>query len=252
MKQTNIHGIPNVLRRDNSVTNLLWIGFLVLSTILCNFLILKTISTYLKHETTTSLDIQDFDSMAFPQIAFCNDNLQLRHNLDTSGLELTDLNSYYLNFSQQDKNELDRTSFLNRTVISCLFDNKPCNESDFKQWYNIYRGNGACLSYMPTKNTTLTGKFWGAGLHIELYLGESMDNFPLSNYGMNVIIFDNLETKLNVGTGFETDIVLSKTRNIKLPKPFNDCFRLYSRDDFDSESYRGAWNDSGNSRYLKK
>ncbi|CAF0991111.1 unnamed protein product, partial [Brachionus calyciflorus] len=68
------HGIPNIIRSDNSALRFMWISFTIISSGLCSYMIVQSIINYLSFETTSKNQIHTETSSIFPAITICNLN----------------------------------------------------------------------------------------------------------------------------------------------------------------------------------
>ena len=67
------HAIPNIMRSKEKGIKIMWFIFLIISTGLCSFLVIKGILDYLEHEVNSKTRTL-YDENRFPTIAICNKN----------------------------------------------------------------------------------------------------------------------------------------------------------------------------------
>ena len=149
-------GLPNVFRRQQPfVFRLVWLFIFFASGFFCLFLIMNSVRDFLKFRITTTYRLQSELNPVFPMITVCNINslnsayyIQLfdeaqiaKRSMDPFFYDtqvLTDLEDYSKQTSghyftaEQRRNLTD----LDGLVISCTFQNKPCNRSQFQYVFN--------------------------------------------------------------------------------------------------------------------
>ncbi|CAF0914684.1 unnamed protein product [Brachionus calyciflorus] len=147
-------------------------------------------------------------------------------------------------------------------LISCLYDNKPCDPNNFFQQKSFYFGN--CFTFNSGKNLTghsipvLNSKRPGMvnGLKLKLFIGAP-EYQPCweDRYGALIVVHNRtvpplyVEEGLFIQAGSETNFILNKVTINKLPSPYSNCVANVSyRNEFDSESYRSAFDLSGSYR----
>ncbi len=123
---------------------------------------------------------------------------------------------------------------IEKFMISCTFNVKKCNLSDFK-WYfdrvygNCYRFNSVLNNEnKEAKTISRIGK--DNGLIIEIYLGlsDQIKNTLAYSTGVKVFIHNNSilpnsNEGIELSPGFETLLDVSRTYSQKKPLPYSDC-----------------------------
>ncbi|RMZ95640.1 amiloride-sensitive sodium channel subunit alpha-like isoform X2 [Brachionus plicatilis] len=131
--------------------------------------------------------------------------------------------------------------------ISCLYNLRPCNQSQWTWFYNSQCGN--CFRFNSDQNSQEIQKTYQAGkyngLMIELYVGIPEEQNTLSQTsGAHVYIDDNSIQPLfgqgvDIAPGFGTNLVLQRIKRKQMPQPYSSCIEnLDTIDSFDSEYYR--------------
>lgn len=135
---------------------------------------------------------------------------------------------------------------LTKSLISCEFQGIPCTAEDFYVFHdynygNCYRFNGDHPS-TKFKDYSYVQKHPGPsyrqssragpqnGLKIELYVGNEEDKllysyrngFRLVIHNQSVIPFMQ-ENGIDVATGVQTNVAVTRTFLSRLPKPYSDC-----------------------------
>jgi hypothetical protein len=121
---------------------------------------------------------------------------------------------------------------LNEFMLKCTFNSQICSFKNFTWYYNIYNGN--CYTFnsiigKTQKPLAVNRNNMQNGLSIELFLGLPDQVLPsFSTTGLKIYIHNNsLITRSNEGfelsPGIQTNIAITKTFNLKLESPYNDC-----------------------------
>ncbi|CAF0932177.1 unnamed protein product [Brachionus calyciflorus] len=250
VESSTIHGIPNALRAKHTVLRIFWI-----------------FNVIVKLEI-----VQSFNS-EFPAISFCNINpndFTIEENLRNVSFFLNESFIYEKNFNSkscdtQMNNILNaqlpnlKKFTLSKMLISCLYDNKPCNTNNFFQQRSFNFGN--CFTFNSGRNLTghsipvLNSKRPGMvnGLRLKLFIGAP-EYQPCweDRYGALIVVHNRTfpplfaEEGLFIQAGSETNFILNKVSINKLPSPFSNCVvNASNRNEFDSKSYRDAFDLSG-------
>ena len=142
--------VPNILYSHTVILKVIWILVFVCSSAISSYLIIESTREFLKYQVTTSYRLISEEQSPFPAISICNINplntdffVQLLNEANLTSLNkdpyvnLVSLEHYHKQstgryFSSEEKRTLfDMDGF----VISCTFQNKPCNMSDFRYAY---------------------------------------------------------------------------------------------------------------------
>ncbi|RNA44513.1 Acid-sensing ion channel 2 [Brachionus plicatilis] len=279
LESTTGHGIPNLVRNKSWPIKILWFICLSLSTGYCVYNLTKSIVDYFSFSAVTKVSYERLDSIEFPTVTFCNknpflvrkpnsqnnmeENLKnqskdffdslLKLNASESSLESFTRFGYSYSYNTlQYKKYLTRVSFsIDDMLISCRFNNFKCTKDDFKVMFvaglgNCYKFNGATKTGI--EKTTIPGQ--KNGLMLELFSGYPNEEYDLIRSSGIQLFIHNSSTipfvefdAINLPTGFETDIWISKQHVSKLPSPFSNCIQnIFSLDSFDSYLYEKCVN----------
>ena len=212
VQRSSIHGIPNLTSSSvHLIVKFVWAFLCLFSWAYFIYTMVALITYYNKFETNTAISILFESPSDFPAVTICNlnpfDGLQTRDDMDNVTLN----RDLYLNNSDSVrdfvdlamsqykayyKDKIDKNDSWNpyqdgftmrEMLISCEYQGKKCNESDF-YWFrdynygNCYRFNGNDASQNGDGNTS--HKFvsysikkssvpgWRYGLRLELYTGD--------------------------------------------------------------------------------
>jgi hypothetical protein len=209
-KDSTGHGISHSARSDNWVMRIVWVLFFIGCMGYCTYTIVRSITDYLKYETTISITrIEDLPA-TFPAVTICNinpfnefwaseyinttvKNYECFNSENSANfqncLNSNDTNGAIDTFVDQakriianDKNLTEDEHFLYGydlnadMLISCKFNGLKCDDSDFTQyWDNIYGNcytfnNGGKNKSLPIERTSESGNKYG--LRMELVVSK--------------------------------------------------------------------------------
>lgn len=207
------YGLPNLIRAKHFASKLLWITFIIFSSILSCYYVSTSILTYNEYKIVTVIESVYEQPAQFPTISFCS-------------------NKFY-SFGFDPLSQLiqpNKCSF--RYDYSC--SKNPRNY--FEMYYGWY---GICYRFNSGKNKT------GHSIPIEnSYIGGKDDAFALDIYapdGLEIWIHNTSSPpKLDLynnhngdlifaSAASETLIVIDKTNDEKLGLPYNNCFKDVSK-----------------------
>lgn len=269
------HGINNICRTKRDSFKLVWLFFLTISAIICMLLIVRNILDYLKYPVTTKINHPTVNEAEFPSVAVCNSNPFLTkfsvqklidhlnvYEKNSSGLLLlnemlisnhTIRNQMLNNAYNMNETFQKLASFpLNEVLISCMFKEETCTDSDFEWFWSYSYGNCFVINSINRNFSHLkvhsSGK--SSALELELFSGfESLVPVFEVSQGFVVMVFDkkqdlrfntNFEFTL-AGIGAETNIAMNRVKVKKLPKPYSNCdfdIKTSSIDTFESPYYK--------------
>jgi len=227
LKSSTFHGLPNIVRTNSKLFQIIWLIFSIISACTCIFYTFQTISEYLSFNTVTTFKLVSLDQTLFPTVSFCA----------------------YPSFNGSIDNIIMATQFENvdATNFSQIFE-------EFK--HKIY---GKCFRYNSGKNlygnkinlvsSTAAGYLNKLKIRIYLHIPEQMDfgELLIRYYLKNIISFKNIISYFNSIHNHSTppfDIenegywVKSGTWNFYqiervfteyLDEPYNDCLKNVSR-----------------------
>jgi hypothetical protein len=149
-------------------------------------------------------------------------------------------------------------------LVSCYFDNLPCDKNSFTRIATTAFGN--CFSFNYGKNLTnhdvpvakSTKPGVQNGLQLELFSGcPSREPFWNSESGILIAIHNKssrplfIEEGVRIGSGQHTNLLFTRSVIKKLSRPYSDCIEnVESIDAFDSPEYKEVFKVS--SRYRQK
>ena len=222
-KESNIHGLPNVFKKERIFFKVMWFIFFIVSLSFGIYLLTLCVIDYSKFDVVSQTDIFYEIPTQFPTVTFYN------------------LKAQKTNYS------------LEQILISCTFDDQPCYASDFESDDNTYKFNGGKNStnqQVPFKTSSIAGK--ETGLKIELFSGLPDDDYDygeLNKYdGYHVVVHNNtvdprFHDGLDISPGFASNLVVSRTFSSKLPMPYNECILdTTSLESYDSKIYKHMLN----------
>ena len=254
IKQIKVDGLSNIFYTRFKIVKAAWILLMIVSLCFCCQLIVKTILEYISYKVITNYRFITETTSTFPMVTFCNQNpfnskyyveLLQEANITAFDVEpyailmaLEDYKSSETEFRftiEQIRRMFDEDGF----VISCTFQNKPCNPIYFRYLFHPYRKN--CIQFnsgfdskgnvLPLLQASVGGEY--NELTIELYVGLPDEIASLIPFrGAYVTIrnssddpFKNapLEASVTPGFGLKFNVV----RN--LLTQFNDWPYTYSQ-----------------------
>jgi acid-sensing ion channel 5 len=261
------HGYPNIFRTKHTSVKILWAICLVVSISLCLFLLIRGIKAFLEFDVVTSIKTVEERPALFPSITICDikkfksdasADLFKDIYLTKYGINLTEDNFYSKNVSSLYNNVIDLATAIatnpgygdtNRKKLGfkldeilggCSFNNKECNITDFKYFWDYNYGN--CYTFnigfnssgdaVPLKYSYKPGYF--DGLSIELFFEEKEYMFSnVFNQGATLFIHNNthkpiFSNGIEILTGNSVNIGIKKTLTHKYPDPYSDCKDLSS------------------------
>ncbi len=194
------HGLSNIFRVEKYYFKIMWLAFYLTAWSSIIVIFYKYFIDFLTYPVVTNIKSEWEVPTVFPAVTFCNNFINY---FDASNKTSTDLkailnsNSTFIKkklLLHEYKENLDTELYLNysrklnlsdlaeQVLISCTFDNEPCDLNALSQYY--ISGMGLCLKFngkftsknFTAKNSKRVGSVTGAGLKVEMYLGTS----PLS------------------------------------------------------------------------
>jgi len=207
-KSLTIYGIPNFLRSNNIFFKLLWLFYILFGGV-CTFLyIFDAIVGYLSYGVVTKVETIYQQPLQFPTISFC---------------------AYSINeFNEKNLKDL---------IITCWFNLDRDCENNPNYYFESFSNevNGQCFRFNSGKNLLNN-----SAPFLNSTVGGRDDSFFLNikaSYGLWVWIHEpksppKVEYNNNhngqailVASGFENQLIVDKSIESKLGKPFNDCFK---------------------------
>ena len=255
IKEVRIDGLANIFLTNILCFKIIWTILFFGTSIVCFYLINDIIKYFLKNPKTSTTRRFSELKPHFPTVSLCNMNplntdyyLQLLKQANVTEYHknhyynLLDLEYYFLKttgslLSFEQKRKLIDIEGL---VISCTFQNKPCNSSNFRyrffsDWLACYQFNSGFDTYgnpVEVQHAQMGGKY--NELTMELYLGIPNEfTQVISRRGMRIIITNQSEDTfknspspivLTPGIGLNINVV----RNVysqfnQWPYSYSDC-----------------------------
>ncbi|CAF3610006.1 unnamed protein product [Rotaria sp. Silwood1] len=253
---TSTHGVPGIARRQSIHNRIFWIVSTLVFTGIMLFFVVESIKQYFSYPTQTSVSFAVERSQAFPAVSICNyspfrlDNFiepfinftnsrNLTNTTDTSTIS-SEQSQYIRKFFQNLLNHgkpVDYYFFpLSSMLISCLYNGKRCQTTDFIPF--LSSSFGRCYTFNAkmksnesrVRSTTDDG---GIGkLELQLYAHSHQYVSYIAkdiSVGMVAMIHDNTELPLIEVAGMQFDpgrkykLNYKKRTNQLLPFPYSDC-----------------------------
>ena len=259
------HGFPNIFRANNIFIKLMWLLFLICSSAMCGFMVVRSIMDYLSFDVVTKVRVYSEVPSEFPTITICNINpfaknesieamkdIYIREYPNASRDEITldDLTNVYRTFLYEAmdhsfgyERKRSLTPDITDMLLYCSFNNNGCTYNNFSSFYMLFFGNcfrfNSGQDYFGDKakvHKIYREGLW-AGLALELFLPANKQ-FMLNSYDSGFKIFiDNSSSLLTtfsqgilVETGKNFEISLHKMMTERLPYPYSDCQKDYPDD----------------------
>lgn len=259
-KRTSIHAIPGFTRSSSKIVNIIWILAFLLSTSYCCISIINIISSYFSYDVLITMEVVDRVPVDFPAVTVCNlnpfdrryaeryinrvlDENDLSHVNNISLIDLTPVKIKYLvrsaMASDHNLTESDRRSFgydIDYMLLTCFFNDKPCNSSDFIWRYDFNYGNCYTFNsgYDKNGNKVAIRKITEPGsdrsFKLELFLGDEWSQGIFMEQSGGVVVVHNQSTTpmlqtegKQLATNYQTDIGIKRSFITKLKKPFSNC-----------------------------
>ena len=287
---TTAHGLPNIFRLDNKYLKLMWIICFLASFAYCVYTISIIILSFISFDVLTNQQVLIQSPVEFPAITVCNinpfdrrnaqnyiDNVLLKNNISyVSDIKKIDINpklvSNLIKASIKSDISLNTSTIQNLgfqfsyMILTCYFNNLPCNESDFIWRYDYdytscYTFNSGFDRYgnkIPLKQINEAGS--DGGLKLELFLGDDKyQNQYILNSGARVVVHNQsiapiiISEGVDVATGFQTNLGIKRSFLSKLDYPYSDCVKnVQSESGFDSFYFKSIFNILNMTTYRQK
>ena len=277
VEASSIHGLPNIARTQSILIKIIWSLAFLASLSYAIISIVNVINDYLSYSVVVNMELVQDYNQEFPQVTICNNNpIDFSNDEAVRTIErflnnITSTSDNYFSFKNQTISNSDsacnpslrqllQRSFyqfnftLDKMLIKCLYDDKPCSKDDF---YPIRSGLfGVCYSFnsgkyyngskapikMLKRNGLLNGLrlqlFVGTREYIPCWLNENAAVLVIHNRTTNPLF---IEESIKAPVGMETSIVVKNLKIKKLPSPYSGCIEdLYSKDSFSSDSYKNT------------
>jgi hypothetical protein len=272
LEKSTCHAWPNILRTPHTSIKLIWLLFFVLSASTCAITLVQSINAYMQFEVIVNVQYEKTGNIRFPAVSICNLNpfltntsaesiRQLLYDMNVTDLVISDvldanagrfLNQHFTfskflyqsrllsnNFTNEQRK--DALIQLEDMLLSCKYGTESCSANDF-EWFFTF-DYGSCYKFKMEKFIRRRGKFSGLKLELFAHYPESLFNLA-STSGLHLFInnqsIDPVRAEgIDVSTGYETNVALSKTSIHKLSEPHGNCIEdTLSNNSFRSELYR--------------
>ena len=155
------HGIPNIFRLESQLLKVIWILCFLVSFAYCSYTIVNIVIVFLQYGVLINQEVVSEAPVDFPAVTVCNLNaFDKRHAQNYINQVLAANNiSYVSNINLIDipptqVNNLIKASIIGNTsfskadiqymgfsidymLLTCYFNNVPCNQSDFRWIYDF-------------------------------------------------------------------------------------------------------------------
>ena len=220
---TTAHGINNIIRSNHKFIKVIWILFFLASASYCIYTIIESLTLYFQYETTISISELHESPTQYPSVTICNKspfytnsrynetvptvlllkNILAKYNFTLNftqgGFSSTNnplalYSNFYKILMRISANEFKLSSITDKynlgyklsdhMLLSCFFNGKSCNTSDFALTWNDLYGNCYTFNngfdfYGNTKSieyTSVPGPEFGLKLEILTGLTWSLNN----------------------------------------------------------------------------
>ena len=223
------------------------------------YLVTDTLTNYYKYQVFTTIKTYTEKRSEFPAVGFCDLNQHSSPNAvkiwndmekDLFYLNRNESKSDYDFFSQSSldhkttaemyhnmlvalnsSDQIDRSTPIVQTVISCTYNFQKCNLTDFSWFYHDFYGK--CFSFRTDQPVQRRGLL--SGLHLEIFLRPSTDSdgFQARTKGLHIFVFNKSlllppSSGNDVAPGLQTSIQMARTFTKKLGMPYNQCNNIES------------------------
>ena len=257
LENSTSHGLPNIVRSNRPAIKILWAICFLISFSTCSFMVIKTISDYLKYETVSKIEYITELRLSFPIVTICNVNpftsneserlvldslikIGYNHSIDDlikdkqfEKLYAANIFSLLVAFDPAYGNENKKKLSYDMVMSICTFNEEPCSQSVFEWVYDV--NFGSCLRFNTKRNFETIKPGYKNGLFVQFFVPKSENKLSFVSYeGLKVFISEDLHPSLTGGiiveTSKYTEINLHKTIIKKEPFPYSECYDLDSND----------------------
>ncbi|CAF0785654.1 unnamed protein product [Brachionus calyciflorus] len=239
------HGIPNIIRSDKLSLRLMWIFFTIVSTGLCSYMIVQSITSYLSFETTSKIQIHSETSSIFPAVTICNMNYFTSEysaefirnlSLDIQSNSYFEYDNFFtarqiisINEELMSKSYKFGDSF-EKLILHCKLLTIDCKKKEYWTYYyhQIY---GNCYQINSDRENLIrlsrTGWFNSLSFVLNISLADGLEGL-YGGIGAIVMIHNQTTSPhstvpFSVAPGFETSLGISRQFKSSLPKPYSNC-----------------------------
>lgn len=221
------HGIPNMIRLESRILKIIWFVCFLASLSYCAYTIVSIIITYLQFDVLINQEVVSKSPVDFPAVTVCNLNAFDKRNaqkfinqtlaknnisyvsdvtkIDMSPTLVNNLIKASIignkNFTKKDYVNLGFT--IDYMLLTCYFNNIPCNSSDFVWRYDYDYTN--CYTFnsgydmngnpVPIKQVNEAGS--DRSLKLELFIGDDATQSQyMLNSGARVVVHNQTITPI--------------------------------------------------------
>ncbi|CAF0708691.1 unnamed protein product [Brachionus calyciflorus] len=284
------HGIPNIARSDSKTVKLIWFVCLSAGSVYCFYSIVTILISFLSFGVLINIEVVEKAPIEFPAVTVCNlnpldrrysqsyiDEVLSKHNIshvkDTNRIDINPHTVKYLIKANilADKNltwqQIRQFGFeIDFMLLTCFYNDKPCNASDFVWVYDFDFGN--CFTFnsgndqkgnkVPIRLMNEPGS--DRSFKLELFLGDEFSQgIWMQQSGARVIVHNQSVEALieaegkELATNYQTDIGITRTFVSKLEYPYSNCVKnIYSPDGHKSEYFKAMFNILNMTTYRQK
>ena len=255
---TTTHAIPNILKQSSHIIlKIIWTLCLLICIAFCLMFIIQSIQLYTSFSTYVAISDVEEVPTKFPAVSFCNmKSVNSSTNFGASFLNLSTLNNYFYSVqlhqffavennllrnlindaSINDTTKKSSGFLIENMLVSCSFNELPCNLSDFTYFYHQQYGN--CYTFNgrydnnKMENQIKTSFVEGSlnGLILELFIGKPSTNTQ-NQYDDGVILSIQNQTQepfyegsiIPAAANTETYFSVKRNFRTKLEPPYGVC-----------------------------
>ena len=244
--------MPRIIKTKYFILKILWGLAFICGLAASSYYLVNSVINYLQYQPVVQVTlIQEFPTL-FPAVTICN--LNSFENLDRvainestlfneDSLNTKNIDYYFVEAQENLKRiasnlNLDQQQIisfkLNETLISCNFNNQPCDASNFTKFFAY--DYGSCFTYNGGENgnilsTSLTGS--KNGLTLEILTGDpTVETLSGTNKGLLLVIHNQTQTLVPsiilvngvyLPPGYSSYVAISRNFHSKLSAPFSNC-----------------------------
>lgn len=266
-ERSTFHGIPSLVSTERVFIRIIWMMCIVASGIYCVYTIAGNTRDFFSYQVETVIEVKHEANADFPTVTFCSNLIcdlpeysysdlldtyyrSLPNRTDDKDLwmnstKLRDLNEYaretYIDKLIKDGKQAllyQNTSNLKSMLISCLYNNEFCSESDFEffqlsEFQKCYKFNARPMVNGTRQKLRFIARRYGKtyGLQLELYIGLPDKCKTPFNTAEGVVLYVQNNTYnitsdsngIELAPGSETNIAIDRTLILKKSQPYSDC-----------------------------
>jgi len=161
LKESSTHGVAKLILANRLLVRILWSITLIFSIVFCSLMISRNISDFLSYDVVTKIKQEKSNPTVFPTVTICNINSFIKNSsfelmyqviARVKNISLDEARkTNYLNQEEKfntidnfkisamnpafgDQNRQALGYSIEEILITCKFDYKTCNETDFEWW----------------------------------------------------------------------------------------------------------------------